>query len=225
MKKRTLALLMVAIMLFGVAVGGTVAWLTTESSTVTNTFTVGDINIVLNEADVNITDDDGNVTYEEFVRNNEAVGKLEDADRVQANEYELIPGADYFKDPKVTVLIGSEPCYVYVKVTETNNDDDTIIFTINTDNWKLVSGYTDLYRYNTKLDAASEAKQTESVIKDSQISIREDLTKDVMHPTTGTYAKPQLDFVAAAVQSENISQAVADKEAAKLLKATALTTP
>lgn len=220
MKKRTIALLMAVVMLFGVAVGGTVAWLTAKSSTVTNTFTVGDINIVLDEADVNITE--GNkVIYKEFVKGNVAVDNLADADRVQGNEYELIPGAEYFKDPKVTVLAGSEPCYVYVKVTETNNDADTIVFGIDTENWTLVSGYTDLYRYNTKLDAASEAKQTVSVIKNSQISISEALTKEVMHPTTGTYAKPQLDFIAAAVQSENIEASVADAKAAELLRATA----
>ena len=37
--KKKIALLMSAVMLFGVVVGGTIAWLTDETPVVTNTFT------------------------------------------------------------------------------------------------------------------------------------------------------------------------------------------
>lgn len=49
MKKKTIALLLALALVFGGAVGGTIAWLTATSDTVTNTFTVGDINIELSE--------------------------------------------------------------------------------------------------------------------------------------------------------------------------------
>ena len=49
MKKKSLALLMAVVMLFGVTVGGTIAWLIAESEEVTNTFTVGKISIDLQE--------------------------------------------------------------------------------------------------------------------------------------------------------------------------------
>lgn len=49
MKKKTFALLMALVLVFGVAVGGTVAWLTAKTGPVVNTFTVGDINIGLTE--------------------------------------------------------------------------------------------------------------------------------------------------------------------------------
>ena len=52
MKKKTIALLMVVVMLFGVTVGGTIAWLTASTSKVENTFTVGNINIQLDETNV-----------------------------------------------------------------------------------------------------------------------------------------------------------------------------
>lgn len=49
MKKKTIALLMAMMVALGCAVGGTVAWLVAQTTAVTNTFTVGDINITLTE--------------------------------------------------------------------------------------------------------------------------------------------------------------------------------
>ena len=116
MKKKIIALVMASVMLVVVTVGATVAWLTAESEEVTNTFVVGNIKILLNEADVNRNDADSE--YNEFVYDNSLGMDYEAADRVQENVYELTPGSTYFKDPKVTVLAGSERCYVFVKVTE-----------------------------------------------------------------------------------------------------------
>ena len=55
MKKKIITLAIATVMLITVTVGATIAWLTAESKEVTNTFTVGNIKILLNEADVNIT--------------------------------------------------------------------------------------------------------------------------------------------------------------------------
>ena len=49
MKKKTLALLLALVLVFGAAVGGTIAYLTDTTGPVTNTFTVGNINIDLAE--------------------------------------------------------------------------------------------------------------------------------------------------------------------------------
>lgn len=49
MKKKTLALVLALTLLVAGVVGGTLAWLTATTSEVTNTFTVGDINIDLTE--------------------------------------------------------------------------------------------------------------------------------------------------------------------------------
>jgi hypothetical protein len=46
---KALVLLLAAVLLFGCAAGGTLAWLVTKSATVTNTFTTSDINIKLEE--------------------------------------------------------------------------------------------------------------------------------------------------------------------------------
>ena len=49
MKKRTIALLCAAMMVVGIAAGGTLAWLVSNSETVTNTFTTSDITVTLTE--------------------------------------------------------------------------------------------------------------------------------------------------------------------------------
>lgn len=103
MKKTTKALLLTlcAVLLVAASVMGTVAYLTASDS-VQNTFTVGKVKINLDEAKV--TED----------------GKPVGTDRVKANNYKLIPGVTYTKDPTVTVLNGSVESYVRMKVTFNN---------------------------------------------------------------------------------------------------------
>ena len=92
--KKKIALLMACVMAFGVAVGGTLAWLTDKTTPVVNTFTDSDINITLTE-----TDTDQNTDGEQ-------------------HDYQMIPGHTITKDPKVTVEAGSEACWLFVKVSE-----------------------------------------------------------------------------------------------------------
>ena len=108
MKKRTVALLMALMVVFGAAVGGTIAWLTSEK-TVTNTFTAGDVEITLDETKV---DENGD--------------PIPNEDRVEENKYHLVPGSDYTKDPVIHVEAGSEECYLFVEVI--NNLDGNVLF-------------------------------------------------------------------------------------------------
>ncbi len=101
MKTRSKALLLslCAVLLVAATIFGTMAYLT-ASDEVNNTFTVGNVKIKLDEAKVGT---DGT--------------PVEGADRVKANEYHLLPGHTYTKDPTVTVLEGSEAAYIRLKVT------------------------------------------------------------------------------------------------------------
>jgi len=104
--RKFLLTLSAALLLVTLSVGVTVAYLT-DSEAVTNTFTVGQVHIKLDEADVYEEDDiDGTNVTEDML------GKVKSTDRVTENEYKLIPGHTYTKDPTVTVLAGSETCYV-----------------------------------------------------------------------------------------------------------------
>ena len=104
-KHKALLLSMCAVLLVAVSIFGTLAYLT-DKDTVTNTFTVGSVGLSLDEADVK---PDG--SYE---TNHDS--------RVQANEYHLLPGHTYYKDPTVTVDDGSEDAYVRMIVTVENID-------------------------------------------------------------------------------------------------------
>lgn len=94
---KVLCLVMCALLLVTGSVFLTLAFLSSTSETVTNTFTVGNVTITLDEAKVDL------YGVEE-----------EGADRVTANDYKLIPGQTYKKDPVITVKEGSEPAYVYL---------------------------------------------------------------------------------------------------------------
>ena len=107
MKTRSKALLLTlcAVLLVTASVLGTLAFLTSTDK-VENTFTVGSVKIALDEAKVTT---DGT--------------PVEGAARVKANEYHLLPGHTYTKDPTVTVKDGSESSYVRLKVTFNNAAD------------------------------------------------------------------------------------------------------
>ncbi|MBQ8687580.1 MAG: hypothetical protein IJ512_03380 [Ruminococcus sp.] len=94
-KGKALVLISSAAMLVTGTVFGTLAYFTAKE-TVINTFTVGKVEIDLNESDY---DGDGNT---------------------QANEYRLVPGMEYKKDPTVTVKADSESAYVRMIVTVHN---------------------------------------------------------------------------------------------------------
>lgn len=101
-KSKALLLTLCAVLLIAASVLGTMAYLTSTAK-VENTFTVGKVEIKLDEAKVN------------------ADGIPEEgAARVTANSYKLMPGTTYTKDPTVTVLKGSEDSYVRMKVTFNN---------------------------------------------------------------------------------------------------------
>ena len=97
MKKKLMTVLAL-VLVIAMSVAGTVAYLTSADEVV-NTFTVGNVAITLDEAEV---DANGNVVSN---------------DRVKANSYKLLPGHTYAKDPMVTVKAGSESSYVKMTVT------------------------------------------------------------------------------------------------------------
>ena len=98
-RSKVLLTLLCAVALVVTSVFGTLAYLTDKES-VTNTFTVGQVHIKLDEADTD--------------------NSTPDADRDQSNKYHLLPGHEYDKDPTVTVLKDSESSYVRMLMTVRN---------------------------------------------------------------------------------------------------------
>lgn len=113
--KKAMLMTLCAIILVVATVFGTMAYLTSTDE-VKNTFTVGNVAIKLDEAPV-----DGN-------------GKATAGDRVKANEYKLMPGHTYTKDPTIHVDAASEDCFIRAKVTLTNAKEWIAIATKYADN-------------------------------------------------------------------------------------------
>ena len=106
--KKILIAVLCTLLLVALTVGATVAYLT-STDRVTNTFTVGNVKIKLDEAKVEYNAATNAYTAKD--------------DRTRSNEYKLLPGTVAAKDPTITVLANSEECYVRAKVTVTCTED------------------------------------------------------------------------------------------------------
>lgn len=156
MKKTKLLTTLGAVALIGaIGVGSTFAYLTAETNTVTNTFTVGDIQISLDETD--ITNESG--------------------PRVTENEYtDLLPTQTVKKDPQVHVAADSEESYVFMTVEGVRFEDGKLVTDkITSDNvdakWKylgekegvLVFAYKDTVSTKATNDAPAAARDLEKL--------------------------------------------------------------
>lgn len=112
--------------------------------------------------------------------------------------YKMIPGYTIAKDPKVTVEAGSEKCYLFVKVAESDNFDSFMTYDMAT-GWTQGDG-TDIPSnvYYREVET-STADQEFAVLKDNQVTVSGDVTKTMLNDLTeNTY--PTLTFTAYACQ-------------------------
>ena len=184
MKKKILvACLCVALAVLTIA-GTTLAYLTSQD-TVTNTFTVGNVSITLDEAKV------------------DEMGKpVENADRVKANSYKLIPGHTYAKDPMVTVLKGSEKSYIKMTVTFSKAAELDAIFNPNgADMTSIFNGYDStnwIYKGNTK-DTTANTRTYEFWYKETVAASTDNVALDALFDSItvpGTITNTQLATIA-----------------------------
>lgn len=187
--KKGLAMLLSLVLVIGCVAGGTLAWLTDTTDPVTNTFTVGDIDLTLKETPYNA---DG--TYGTPAENVE-------------NSYPLIPGNSYKKDPVVEVAAGSEDCYLFVKIVEANNPGTYLNYTLALDGWTQLNGQTGVY-YRTV--AKTDTTRSWKLLTGDTISVKDTIVKagistegtnNVAMPAAGI--EPKLTFTAYAVQQAN----------------------
>lgn len=189
-KSKALLLTLCAVLLVVTSVFGTMAYLT-DTAEVNNTFTVGNVDIDLYETDA------------------------KDATKTTTkNEYHLLPGKTYTKDPTIKVLEGSEDCYVRMLVTI--SFDAFPEFLMDEDMSKFFGGYEDekwtrsdttydiennsvtyIYRYNEK----STAGETYTLFE--TISIPEDFDNAEMDALKGM----KINIIAQAIQADGSADA------------------
>ena len=107
--KKTLTIIISIILVCGCIIGGTVAWLIDSTETITNTFTIGDINISLEET--GMTANGNNDGY--------------------INSYKMIPGSTITKDPAVTVEANSEKCWLFVSIVPGTDLAEYVTWTVS----------------------------------------------------------------------------------------------
>lgn len=175
-------MMLALVLVFGCAVGGTIAWLTAKTDPVVNTFTYGDINIELTET------------------------------KPANQQAKIIPGVDIEKDPKVTVKANSEACWLFVKVEEKDwptfkEADETtkkVSYAMAND-WAALDGVAGVYY--REVDAVT-ADTTYGILAGDIVTVSENLTKtEVNSITAGT--QPTLTFTAYAVQKDGMDTAAA----------------
>lgn len=87
-------------------------------------------------------DEDGNVVVTDKDGNTIVVEPAKDTE----NDYNLVPGGEYLKDPTITVKADSEECYVRFRVSFSNLPDgisaidamQALVKDLNADNWQYV---------------------------------------------------------------------------------------
>lgn len=183
-RNRRIALtLCVMFVVLAASIGGTVAWLTDKTGTITNTFTYGDINIELTETGA----PNG------------------------SKNYTIVPGVDLEKDPKVTVKAGSEACWLFVKVTEEGTFVANKVTYSIADGWtklREVEGVNDVYYREVSAADAKAGKEYYVLAGDTTypngvVKVSDDLTKTEVE----NLADAKLTFTAYAVQKTGINDA------------------
>ncbi|MDY2983178.1 MAG: SipW-dependent-type signal peptide-containing protein [Eubacteriales bacterium] len=181
--KKTIAIVALVVLVAVASVLGTLAYLT-STDTVKNTFTVGKVNITLDEAEVDM--------------NGVAVTP---AKRVKKNEYKLMPGHTYTKDPMVTVLAGSEPSYIKMTVTFSKaNELDAIFAPTGADLTSIFKGYDSanwIAKGNTK-DAAANTRTYEFWYKETVGAPTADVALDALFDSItipGEITQAQLETI------------------------------
>ena len=188
--KSKLVIIVISILsLCSFLIGTSVAWLSSKTDEVINTFTYGDINITIEETDTNDND------------NNE-----------YTNSYKMLPGNKITKDPKITVLKGSEDSYLFVEITKSQNFDDFMTYEL-VEGWTLVTGTENVY---VKEVTRKDEDQYFYVLKDNEVMVKETVTKAMLNELDkdGTNNYPTLTFTAYAVQRDSNIEAINTPEEA-----------
>lgn len=200
--KQLLIVALAMVLVASISVVATIAYFT-DSDTVTNTFSVGKVKITMDEANVDLDLPDGADTES-------GAPNATPAPRDHENDYHLLPGQEYDKDPTVHVEANSEDCFIYVKVenglyniqqgaefTVKDNDGKDVIVTrtveqqIEAKGWKLLEGQTNVwYREHTKND-----EQVDYTVFE-KFAIKDEATND----SIAQYASEEIKVTAYAIQ-------------------------
>lgn len=191
--KKLMAVLVAVLLVVGIVIGGTMAWLTSSPDPVLNTFTVGDINITLTEDGATDSDNDGSLQQ----------------------DFKMIPGVDIEKKPVVTVENGSEACWLFVKVEKSSNFDNYLTCSVPTGEgaWTQGTGVIPVNVYYRQVPATTTDEPFNilagnAAYPNGYVTVNADVTKEMMEKIKNeTEAEPTLTFKACAIQQDTLDTA------------------
>ena len=198
MKKRLMALALVAIIAIAGVAGYTLAWLQDTTETVTNTFTEGKVDIDLWEYD--------------YIQSSNSLDTTKKV--TSENEYKMGPGNVLPKNPTVTVKAGSEPCYLFVKVEASANFATFMEYAVDTTKgsdtdavvWTALEGVSNVYYMVIDDITAADTDYTilagNATYTTGIVTVKESVTMADMNNNT---TDPTLSFTAYAIQKANIA--------------------
>lgn len=92
-------------------------------------------------------------------------------------EYKMVPGYTIAKDPKATVLAGSEECYLFVKLEKSSNFDQYMTYEIAA-GWTALNGVDGVFYREVK---TADMGAGYSVLLNDQVTVKGSVTKEMMN--------------------------------------------
>lgn len=184
-KTKALVLAVCAVLLVATTVFVTMAYLTSKTETVNNTFTVGKVGITLDEAKVD-----------------EYGTPIQNANRVIGNAYKLIPGHEYKKDPTVHFAANSEASWLFVKVEDglaAIEADNKVAAQITANGWTALNGVANVYY---KAVSANTSNSAVDYVVFETFKLTEDAAVE-------NYSDASITITAYAVQKDGFDTAIA----------------
>ena len=189
MKKKSLALLLSLVLVLGVVAGSSLAWLTAKDDAVVNVFTPSNIEITLSEDTIK-------------------------HDETTDYRFKMVPGDTFAKDPKVKVESGSEACWLFVAITESENLDTFITYDV-ANGWTqlevtkdgVTTKYENIYWRSV---GRNDINKDFYILKGNNeyqngcVTVNTSVTKADMDAIKEEAAQPKLTFNACAVQSAHL---------------------
>ena len=199
-ENKAILTLLCAVALVVGSVFATLAYFT-DTESVTNTFTVGKVDISMDELNTDGKDADGEVNT---------------AERDTANKYHLIPGKTYTKDPTIHVVADSEDCWLFVEVKNglanieaAVDNKGTVSKQISDNGWTLLAGKTDVY-YKKWVSTDNVDQQVFSEFKidgDKVVNMQDGKPVPADKIDLKDYANANITVTAYAVQAEGFDTA------------------
>lgn len=173
-----------------IAIGGTVAWLIDKTDSVEDTFTFGNVSIVL-------TDSETSTAWSS--KQNDRL----DSSTSTGTTNKLIPGQKISFDPRVQVATGSEPCYIFIDITLTADFESAFNGYSIDSAWKhLENGVYYYVGTTSNLLAVEENKHTAEIIDGGTITVN---GTNVTNTTVSGLVDTDFSIRAYAIQRDNLS--------------------